>query len=276
MKVGTATLSTTLAGTGPAGRTLLRVNSGAGNWVGQGQSYLVTDAQTPMRVSFDSPYTFQGQIPNDASWVFTLSSGALLTTGTHRLTDGDDGGYSLNLGGYGRGCTIDTGTVTISQVTYANGQPENFDFSFSGSCGSGASNDTISGEIAYRATTTPVAASAPFLLHTGTVIPGGHSITDNPTGTPITLAVTTAGRAVLTDGSKTLWTSPATAVNADDRLVILADGQLALIRASGSVLWATPAAAGSNAFADVQSDGNLVLYTAGYVPVWATNTAQPA
>ena len=48
LKIGATTLRTPLTGIGSPGRTVLSMTSEAGEWVGKGQRYLITDAQYPI------------------------------------------------------------------------------------------------------------------------------------------------------------------------------------------------------------------------------------
>lgn len=75
---------------------------------------------------------------------------------------------------------------------------------------------------------------------------------------------------------KVVRATPATTVAARDRLAVKTAGNLALATSSGSALWTTASSGTAGNLLVLQSDGNLVLYDAGYRPVWASGTAQPA
>lgn len=55
------------------------------------------------------------------------------------------------------------------------------------------------------------------------------------------------------------------------QLVMQGDGNLVLYGPSGA-LWSTVTAGSSATLAQMQTDGNLVVYTSAYRPVWASNT----
>ncbi len=278
--IGGSNVATVVAGTGPAGRTLLRVNSQSGDYVGGGKSYLVTDAQARMQVATQGPGSFSATTQNGPNaWQVIIEdrTGGALTVGSHAATDDGSNGFRFLVTGEGRGCSASTGTVNISQVSFdADHAPTAFDATFTQTCrfSTGAS---LTGEIAYRATTAPVAATGPFILHSGQALAAGSAITNGTVSASYKLAVTTAGRAVLTNsGGTTLWASPATAVAAHDRLAVKTAGNLALVTSSGAVLWTTASSGTAGNLLVLQSDGNLVLYNAGYRPIWASQTAQPA
>ena len=277
--IGGSNVATVVAGTGPAGRTLLRVNSQSGDFVGGGKSYLITDAQARMQVATQGPGSFSATTQNaSAAWWVTIEdrTGGSLAVGSYAATDDGSNGLRFLVTGEGRGCGSSTGTVTIKQVSFdADHEPTAFDATFTQTCrySTGAS---LTGEIAYRATTTPVAAGGPFILHSGQSLAAGSSITNGEGSAAYRLAVTTAGRAVLTNSAgKVLWATPATAVAAHDRLAVKTAGNLALVTSSGSVLWTTASSGTAGNLLVLQSDGNLVLYNAGYRPIWASQTAQP-
>ncbi|MDQ1743045.1 MAG: hypothetical protein QOE23_1384 [Pseudonocardiales bacterium] len=278
--IGGRNIATVVAGTGPAGRTLLRINSQPGDYVGGGKSYLITDAQARMQVATQGPGSFHASTQNaGAAWEVRIDdgSGGPLTVGTHPATGDGSNGFRFLVTGEGRGCASSTATVTIKQVGFdADHAPIAFDATFTQTCrfSTGAS---LTGEIAYRATTTPVAATGPFILHSGQSLAAGSSIGNGESSYAHKLAVTTAGRAVLTDSAgRVVWATPATAVAAGDRLAVKTAGNLALVTSSGTVLWTTTASSGAAGnLLVLQSDGNLVLYNAGYLPIWASGTAQP-
>jgi hypothetical protein len=278
--IGGRNIPTVVAGTGPAGRTLLRINSQPGDWVGGGRSYLMTDAQTRMQVDTQGPGSFSATTQNaTAAWWILIEdrTGGPLTVGTHQATDSPYG-FRFLVTGEGRGCASSTGTVTIKQVSFdADHAPTAFDATFTQTCND-SPGGSLTGEIAYRATTTPVAATGPFILHSGQSLAAVSPISNSDSGSyAYKLAVTTAGRAVLTDSAgKLLWATPATAVAAHDRLAVKTAGYLALVTSSGSVLWTTASSGTGGNLLVVQSDGNLVLYNAGYQPIWASGTAQRA
>jgi hypothetical protein len=278
--IGGRNISTFVTGTGSAGRTLLRVNSQAGDFVGGGLSYLITDAQSQMQVAAQGPGSFIATTQNAASaWSVMIDdrTGGPLTVGTHAATDDGSNGFRLTVTGEGRGCASSTGSVTIKQVSFGvDHAPIAFDATFTQTCrfSTGAS---LTGEVAYRATTTPVAATGPFILHSGQSLPAGSSIRNGDGSHTYKLAVTTAGRAMLTDSAgKIWWATPAGAVATYDRLAVKTAGNLALVTSSGSVLWTTVSSGTAGNLLVLQSDGNLVLYNAGYQPVWMSGTAQPA
>lgn len=278
--IGGRNIATVVAGAGPVGRTLLRINSQQGDFVGGGKSYLITDAQSRMQVATQGPGSFSAATQNAAAaWRVTIEdrTGEPLTVGTYAATRDASNGFRLIVSGEGRDCGSATGTVTIKQVSFgADHAPTAFNATFTQTCAysTGAS---LTGEIAYRATTTPVAATGPFILRSGQSLPAGSAISNSNDGSyAYKLAVTVAGRAVLTDSAgKMLWATPATAVAAHDRLAVKTAGNLALVTSSGSVLWTTVSSGTAGNLLVVQSDGNLVLYNAGYRPIWASGTAQP-
>lgn len=280
--MGAAKVPTALAGTGPPGRTLLRLNSQPGDLVGNGRSYLMTDAQSQMQVANQSNDALDATT-NDghSSWTVEMQDrSGPIRVGTYTVNNASNTGFWLIVSGEGRGCGDTTGTVTIKQVSYdADNAPSAFDAMFSQSC-TGSPHAKLTGEIAYHATNAATAPTGAFILHTGQSLTAGQAITNGGDAAPqaYKLAVTTAGRAVLTGPSgTTLWATPATAAAAHDRLTVTTTGTLALLSQTGSVLWATATAGSGTAnFLVLQSDGNLVLNNADYQPVWATGTATVA
>ncbi|MBV9822701.1 MAG: hypothetical protein JO144_10720 [Actinobacteria bacterium] len=278
--IGGKAVPTAVAGTGPAGRTLLRVNSQPGDYVGGGKSYLITDAQSRMQVTTQGPNTFIATTQNgSAAWSVTIDdrTGGPLTIGTYETADDAFHGVRLLVTGEARGCGSSTGTVTVKQVSFdADHEPTAFDATFTQTCRN-STGASLTGEIAYRATTTPVAATGPFILHSGQALYAGSAISNsNAAAYAYQLAVTTAGRAVVTDSAgKTLWATPATAIAARDRLAVKTAGNLALVTSAGSVLWTTASSGTAGNLLVLQSDGNLVLYDSGYRPIWASRTPQP-
>lgn len=278
--IGGRNIGTFATGTGSPGRTLLRITSQAGDFVGGGLSYLITDAQTQMQVATQGPGTFSATTQNGASaWSVMVDdrTGEPLTVGTRAATSDGSNGFRLQVSGEGRSCASATGTVTIKQASFGpDHAPIAFDATFTQTCrfSTGAS---LTGEIAYRATTTPVAATGPFILRSGQSLAAGSSIGNGDGSHAYKLAVTTAGRAVLTDSAGTIrWATPAAAVATHDRLAVKTAGNLALVTSSGSVLWTTVSSGAAGNLLVLQSDGNLVLYNAGYRPVWMSGTSQPA
>ena len=278
--IGGRNVSTAVAGTGSAGRTLLRMNSQAGDWVGGGRSYLITDAQSQMQVFNQSPQVFSASVYNGSGiWQVAIENraGGPLTVGTYSATRIDSNGMSFRVDGEGRGCASSTSTVNIRQVAFdADNNPTVFDATFSQTC-SDTPSASLTGEIAYRATNTPTIPTGPFIVPAGHSLAAGKSIGNGDGGSNnYKLAVTTAGRAVLSNSAgKLLWATPSTAVATNDRLAVRSAGDLSLLTSTGSVLWTT-ATTGTGNFLVLQSDGNLVLYNAGYRPIWASGTSQPA
>jgi hypothetical protein len=275
--IGGRSISTAVAGTGSPGRTLLRINSQAGDWVGGGRSYLMTDAQSQMQVENLSPDSFIATTYNGPydSWTIRIQNrGAPLRVGTYSATRISSEGMSFNVDGQGHGCASSTGTVNIRQVAFdSDSNPTVFDATFSQTC-SDSTGAGLTGEVAYRATDAPTSPTGPFIVHSGHSLAAGSSISNGDGSTSYKLAVTTAGRAVLADASgKLLWATPATAVAANDRLAVRTAGDLSLLTSASSVLWTT-ATTGSGNFLVLQSDGNLVLYNAGYRPIWAAVSAR--
>jgi hypothetical protein len=281
--VGTGRIPISLLGTGPQGRTLLRINSQAGDYIGGGRSYLITDAQTQMQVNNGSDTTLTAFTYNDGPmWLTWLEQrgGGPLRVGIHTIDDESNNGFWSFIEGQGRGCSYMTGTVNIKQATFdADYAPSTFDATFTQTC-TDTPHAHLTGEIAYRATNTATAPTGPFILHNGQSLNAGQAITNGGDANPkaYKLAVTPAGQAVLTGPTgKTLWATPTAAARARDRLTVSSKGILALVSYTGVVLWQTATAGSGTAnFLALQSDGNLVLNNANYQPVWTTGTATVA
>lgn len=55
-------------------------------------------------------------------------------------------------------------------------------------------------------------------------------------------------------------------------LVLQAEGNLVLY-GNGVALWGTPTVVGNSMFVGMQTDGNLVIYSPAFTPLWASGTA---
>jgi hypothetical protein len=97
-----------------------------GEWVGQGRTYLITDAQWPMNLlTHHDPtrvvLTTQNGPDVDDRWRIDLSrpSSAPLTTGPYPTSTTPTGNQLyLDVSSQGAGCGTSTGTTTIRQISF--------------------------------------------------------------------------------------------------------------------------------------------------------------
>ena len=281
LPAGSAVARVGLTGVGPEGRTVLLINSQPGDFVGAGLSSVITEAQAPMTVYHLGLDSFDASIasrPNLWSVSIRTPDGRPLALGTHPASNDPTGSaYTLNIEGYGRGCGGSVGSVTINQAVFdTDNAPVTFDATFSQTC-VGSGGKFLTGEIAYRATNTPTAPTAPFVLRTGQNLLAGHAKTDfDGSSDTYRLAVGVDGRATIRDNDgPVLWATPTAGTGTSNRLQIFADGTLAILTSDNRLVWHVyPAGHQPGDFLVLQSDGNLVLYSPGYVPLWSSGTAQ--
>ena len=85
------------------------------------------------------------------------------------------------------------------------------------------------------------------------------------------LTMQSGGNLVLTGPSGTMWSSGTS--SAGSYVQLQTDGNLVVYSSANAPLWASNTAGYDCARLQVQNDGNVVIVAAGETPVWATGTA---
>lgn len=275
--IGSTTVGVALDGLAPPGRTLFRATSQAGDYVGQGKKYLITDAQSPFVVTSLGSGSIDLTTSDGPSAWFTriiTPDGGPITLGTHAADHTGASKYYLVVTGEGNGCADATGSLTVKQIGFAaDGSVSAFDADFVQRCV--GSTAALTGEIAWRATTpTPPQAAARFLLQPGASLTAGHALIATwGTQPAYRLTLTPAGDLVLHDDDRgvTLWDSHTVGTGAV--LTMQRSGRLVLTDAAGRTLWSTGTHV-ANSIAVLQGNGDLVVNNPAYQPVFHTGTAQ--
>jgi hypothetical protein len=81
----------------------------------------------------------------------------------------------------------------------------------------------------------------------------------------------TDGNLVLYFGSDALWSST-TSGHAGDHASMQTDGNLVVYSATSTALWQAETSGNAGAYLVMQSDGNLVIYSASQVALWSSGT----
>jgi hypothetical protein len=201
----------------------VRLESDAGDWVGDGRAYNYTQANAVISVAATGG-TLRVGINGDEYWggdfeflASTIQPGTY--TGLQRSRDATKGG--LNWSGEGRGCNTILGSVTVDSVTYAAGALATLDLRFEQHCEGKAA--ALRGTVHWRADDKtvppgpsnpppaglwqPAAGSVPAAgnyVHlqsdAGDYIGGGQTYTYTPKDVFITVAVGGARATVSVDG----------------------------------------------------------------------------
>ena len=147
------------------GTTSLTMNSQPGDYIGQGQNYDLTLANTAFALSAD-PSGIQAFLTtgSDVPWTVDIfaPAGQSLADGTYlHAAEYPGNGNSPGLSVYGdsRGCNSITGSFKIKQIAFSasDGSLRNFDGTFTQHCDS--DSGALTGELKYDAE--PVTAPAP-------------------------------------------------------------------------------------------------------------------
>lgn len=280
LTVGDTSTRTPLVGTGTPGRTMLSMISEPGDYVGGGRRYLVTDAQYPIDVRNGprdrTSAMFTAQTGADAPPITVqigLDGG--LRTGTF-TTGSEPGDAWLDVTAQAASCAHPPGSLTIRQVAFAaDNALTRLDASFVQRCIPESPDKTLRGTISYRATTpAPALIAAPFVLKPGQVVTAQHPLTNLTYGLHTQrLVITSTGRAAITFDGKIIWQTPA--AGAGSRLTLRSDGSLAVLSKSGRSVWTVkPRGTNRAAFLELQTDGDLALYSSNYQRLWHSGSAQ--
>jgi hypothetical protein len=143
------------------------LSSDAGDYIGQGQSYAYTQADSEIIVSANGGF-FSINVNGDEGWggefqlpnTFTqLEVGVYTNLTRYPFHDAAVGGLSWS--GEGRGCNMLTGTITINEVDYDGAALSFIDLSFEQHCEGGAA--ALRGDIIWNASdaTSPPGPAVP-------------------------------------------------------------------------------------------------------------------
>jgi hypothetical protein len=100
-------------------------------------------------------------------------------------------------------------------------------------------------------------------------IPAGQSLS-SPDGRTI-LAMQVQGNLVLYFQGKALWSTD-TIGSGVNRMIMQSDGNLVLYTASGTAVWNSGTGGRHGSLLAIQNDGNLVIYDASRAAIWHTGT----
>lgn len=158
LPVGTDTQVVPLTGTGIPGITSWLMTSDTGDYIGGGQS----SAWTPANASITASGSEAGvhmSVSSGSHWFsadFTPDANNVLLPGaTYQAQRYPFNGTAagLDVSGDGRGCNQLTGTFTVGELGYENGQLTRFSVTFDQYCDGATA--ALHGALAYRATTAP-------------------------------------------------------------------------------------------------------------------------
>jgi uncharacterized repeat protein (TIGR01451 family) len=179
--LATATATTALSSSGSV--SFVTLQSDSGDYIGLGQSYSYSNANAQILVT-STGGTLHMEIDGNERWTGDFaepSALAVLQPGTYpnltRFSFRDAAVGGIDWGGNGRGCSADTGTITIDKATYSGSTLTAIDLRFEQHCQGQA--PALRGQIHWLASDT---SQAP-----GPVVPTPASLWRAPAGaTPAT------------------------------------------------------------------------------------------